>query len=247
MRRFKTFLPVLFLLIVAAASAQTKMTSPFNKIIVSPYIQVTLVQGDEESVTVNEIHVDKNKLHIEVSDKALRVYLEGAKDFPAKNEKDYSNGYKETHPLYKNTSVVVTITYKNLEALSLRGKEDQLCKSPINGDKFILKIYGESNVTFNEMNLRQLNATLYGESLLEIKAGSVKDQKYTCYGESKVNSLAIDGSTSRVTSYGRADFKINVSDRIKVTSYGEAQLHYKGNPAIEKGLHFGDMVINKLD
>jgi hypothetical protein len=82
---------------------------------------------------------------------------------------------------------------------------------------------------------------------LEIKAGSVTDQRYTCYGESKVNSLAIDGSTSRITAYGRADLKVNVSDRIKVTSYGEAQLNYKGNPAIEKGMHFGDMVINKLD
>ena len=246
MRRFKTLLPVLFSLIAVAASAQTKMTSPFNKIIVSPYIQVTLVQGDQESVTVNDIHVETGKLHIEVNDKTLRIYLEGAKDFPH-NEKDYSNGYKETHSLYRNTSVVATITYKTLKALSLRGEEDQLCKSPIEGDKFILKIYGESNVTFNEMNLEQLSATLYGESTLEIKAGTVKDQKYTCYGESKVNSLAINNSTSRVTAYGRADFKLNVADRIKITSYGEAQLHYKGNPAIDRGLHFGDMVIDKMD
>src|SRR6478735_1432555 len=191
MRRFKTLLPVLFPLIVVAASAQIKMTSSFNKIIVSPYIQVTLVQGDQESVTVNEIRVDTGKLHIEVNDKTLRIYLEGAKDFP-KNEKDYSNGYKETHPLYRNTSVVATITYKTLEALSFRGEEDQLCKSPIDGNKFVLKIYGESNITFNEMNLEQLSATLYGEGTLEIKAGSVKDQKYTCYGESKINTLAIN-------------------------------------------------------
>src|SRR6478736_6708452 len=246
MRRFKSFLPVLFLLIAGAAAAQTKMTSSFNKIIVSPYIQVTLVQGDQESVTVNDIHVDTGKLHIEVNDKTLRIYLEGAKDFP-KNEKDYSNGYKETHPLYRNTSVVATITYKTLEALSLRGEEDQLCKSPINGDKFTLKVYGESNISFNEMNLQQFSATLYGESTLEIKAGSIKDQKYTCYGEGRINSLAIEGSTSHITAYGTADFKLNVSDRIKITAYGDAELHYKGNPEINKGLHFGDMVIDKMD
>ena len=246
MQRFKIFFPVLLLLIGLTASAQTKKTSPFDKVIVSPYIKVTLVQGDEESVTVNELHVDSGKLHIEVSDHTLRIYLEGAKDLP-KYEKDYSNGYKETHSLYKNTSVVATITYKKLEALSLRGEEDQLCKSPINGGKFILKIYGESNVTFNEMNLDKLAATLYGESTLEIKAGTVKDQKYTCYGEGKINSLAIDGSTSRVTAFGRANFKLNVTDRIKITSYGEAELYYKGNPYIEKGLNFGDMVINKMD
>jgi hypothetical protein len=246
MQRLKILLPVLSLLIVAAVCAQTKMTSPFRKIIVSPYIQVTLVQGDKESVTINEIRVDSGKLHIEVNDRTLRIYLEGAKDLPG-NEKNYSNGYKETHPLYKNTSVVATITYKGLETLSFRGEEDQLCKSPINADKLNLKIYGETNVTFNEVHLKQLTATLYGEGSLEIKAGSVTDQKYTSYGESKVNTLAVNGSTGRVTAYGRADFKLNVDDWIKITSFGEAQLHYKGDPAIEKWLHFGDVVINKID
>ena len=246
MQRFKISFSVLLLLLATASFAQTKSTASFSKIIVSPYIQVTLVQGDEESVTVNELYVDSSKLHIEVDDNTLRIYLEGAKDFPG-NEKDYSNGYKETHSLYKNTSVVATITYKTLEALSLRGEEDQLCKSPINTNKFTLKIYGESNVIFNEMNLQQLSATLYGEGTLEIKAGAIREQDYTCYGESKINSLAITGITGRVTAYGTADFKLNVSDRIKITAFGDAELHYKGNPDIDKGLHFGDMVIDKMD
>ena len=222
------------------------MTSPFSKVIVSPYIKVTLVKGDEESVKVNEIYVDPGKLHIEVNDKTLRIYLDGAKDIP-KNEKDYSNGYKETYPLYEKTSVVATITYKTLRAVSFRGEEDHLCKSRIDGDKFNLKIYGESNVIFNEMNLQQLSATLYGEGMLEIKAGSVKDQKYTCYGESKVNALAFSSSTGHITAYGNADLKLNVKDRIKITSFGEAELHYKGDPVIDRGLHFGDMVIDKMD
>jgi hypothetical protein len=246
MQRLKIFFSGVFLLIVLSASAQTKMTAPFSKIIVSPYIKVTLVNGDEESVTVNEIHVDPGKLHIEVNDKTLRIYLDGAKDLP-KNEKDYSNGYKETYPLYEKTSVVATITYKTLRAVSFRGEEDHLCKSAINADRFNLKIYGESNVTFNEMNLQQLSATLYGEGSLEIKAGSVKDQKYTCYGECKVNTLAISSSTGRITAYGKADLKLNVEDRIKITSFGEAELYYKGDPIIDRGLHFGDVVINKMD
>jgi hypothetical protein len=142
---------------------------------------------------------------------------------------------------------VATVTYKTLDALSVRGEEEQFCKSPINGDEFTLKIYGESNVTFNEMNLQQLSATLYGEGKLEIKTGSIKDQKYVCYGEGKINSLAIAGSTGHVTAYGEADFKLNVADRIKITAFGDAQLHYKGNPEIDKGLHFGDMLIDKID
>src|SRR5215831_21420077 len=99
MQTFKIFFSALLVLTAATATAQTKIVDHFSKVIVSPYIQVTFVQGDQESVTINDIEVDTSKLHVEVNDNTLRIYLEGAKDFP-KNEKDYSNGYKETYPLY---------------------------------------------------------------------------------------------------------------------------------------------------
>lgn len=241
---FFTFLAIF---IAIGISAQTSKTvDHFSKAIISPYIQVTFVEGNEESVTINNITVDNSKLHIEVADKTLRLYLDGAKDIP-KDEKDYSNGNKEKHTRYKGTVVNAIVTYKTLTDLSIRGEEIQLCKSPITCDKFTLTVYGESKVTFNELNLKELHSTLYGESTLEIKAGSVKAQKYVCYGESNINSLAITGNTSHITAYGDADFKINVSDKIRITAYGDARLHYKGNPEISKGLHFGDMVIDRID
>jgi hypothetical protein len=237
---------MLLLLSGITATAQTKMVDHFTKVIVSPYIQATFVEGDEESVTIENIKVDENKLHLEVNNQTLRIYLEGAKDFP-KYEKDHSNGYDESHPLYQNTSVAVTVTYKKLTDLSLRGEETQLCKSPIDAVKFTLKIYGESDVTFNELNAGELETTVYGEASLNIKAGSVTEQKYTCYGEGRINSLSIKGNTSRIIAYGDADLMLNVSDRIRITAYGDAKLHYKGNPEIVKGIHFGDMLIDKMD
>lgn len=246
MRTCKSFFAILLLLTGVAATAQTKMVDHFTKVIVSPYIQVTFVEGDEERVTINNITVDESKLHIEVNDKTLRVYLEGAKDTP-KYEKDYSNGHEASHPLYQNTTVVATITYKTLTDLSLRGEERQLCKSAIDVAKFTLRIYGEAEVTFNELNAQQLETTIYGEAKLNLKAGVVKEQKYTCYGEAQINSLSITGSSSRIITYGNADLKLNVSDRIRITAFGDARLHYKGNPEIVKGIHFGDMFIDKMD
>ena len=246
MQIFRTILSAVFLLLAIAVTAQTKIVNHFTKVIVSPYIQVTFVQGDEESVTINDIKVDQNKFHIEVNDKTLRIWLEGAKDIP-KNEKDYSDDHVEMHELYNNTSVVATVTYKTLDALSVRGEEEHLCENAIIGNDFTLKIYGESEVTFNELNLQELQATLYGEGSLKIKSGSVKEQDYTCYGEGRINTLAISGNTSHITAYGDAEVKINVSDRIKITSFGDAQVHYKGNPEVVKGLHIGDLIVDRMD
>jgi hypothetical protein len=88
---------------------------------------------------------------------------------------------------------------------------------------------------------------LYGESTLEIKAGAINEQHYTSYGDSKINSLAVKGRVGIITAYGEGDFSMNASGKIKVTAFGEAKLHYKGNPEISKGLRFGEVEINRLD
>ena len=75
----------------------------------------------------------------------------------------------------------------------------------------------------------------------------MKEQNYTIYGEGRINSLAITGNTSHITAYGDADVKINVSDRIKITSFGDARLHYKGDPEVVKGLHIGDLLVDRMN
>lgn len=226
--------------------AQTTTVRHFDKVIVSPYIQVTFVEGNEESVAVEKCSVPVEKLNIEVKSGTLRIYLDGAKEID-KGERTHDNGYKHRTSLYHGTVVTATVTYKTLDELSIRGEETQVCQSALKGNKFRLKVYGESNVYLNEVDLGQLHATMYGESLLEIKSGSVADQKYTVYGDSKINALNINGMTSHITAYGEADFQLNVSDEIKMTSFGEASLAYKGNPRINKWLHFGEMQVHKLD
>ena len=121
---------------------QTQFVTEFEKIIVSPYIQVVFVEGDKESVEIEQCSVDKSKLHIDVSNKTLWIYLEGAKDFP-KGEVINTDGDTEKYPVYRGTVVKAIITYKVLNDLSIRGEELQLIKSPIAADKFYLKIYGE--------------------------------------------------------------------------------------------------------
>ncbi|MGC4035882.1 MAG: head GIN domain-containing protein [Chitinophagaceae bacterium] len=247
MSNIKSILAIFLAITTVGVSAQTTTAvHHFDKVIVSQYVSVTFVEGNEEAVTVEKCSVPMEKLNIEVNHGTLRIYLEGAKDLD-KGETTYQDGYKHRNSLYHGTVVTATITYKTLDELSIRGEEKQLCQSPLKGKKFRLKIYGESDVKLNEVDLGELHATLYGESTLEIKAGSVGDQKYTVYGESKINALGIQGATSRITAYGEAEFKMNVSDEIKMTAFGEASLAYKGNPRISKWFHFGEMQISKID
>lgn len=247
MTRIINLMIAITLLIIETTFAQNgQSVEQFDKVIVSPHIQVTLVESNEETVTVESISVAEEKLHIEVDGKTLRIYLEDAKEV-TKSEKVMENGREVKRPIYKGTIVVATVSYKKLEELSVRGEETLVCKSPLVGDEFKLIIYGESQVFLNEVTLKELNTTIYGESELEIKSGSIDDQRFIAYGEAKINALKIKNEKTKITAYGEAEFKINASKRIKITSYGEASLEYKGKADIKKGLNIGGVKISKID
>lgn len=236
---------VLLLFNVGSSKAQNELieVESFDKIIVSPHIQVTFRQGNETSVVIEELLVDRNKLNINVKGKTLQLYLEGAQTV-TKHEKADDN---RKRPIYKGTIAKAIVTYKNIEKLSLRGEEKFVCKSPLEMEKLNLVIYGESKVYLNEVNLGRLHVTIYGESYLEIKKGRIEDQKITAYGESKIEATNVENQNTRITAYGEGVFRFNILKKLKVTSYGEATIEYTGNPVVKKGLMFGAASIENIN
>lgn len=218
----------------------------FDKVIVSPHISVTFVQGTSEAVMVHTSTEPMEKLHIEVVGSTLRLYLDGAK-MTTKHERVKNDEWKGKKAIYKGTVVTATVTYKKLEELSLRGEEQFLCESPIDQSEFRLKLYGESEVHFNDVNLERFNTTIYGESYLELKGGVIGKQKITAYGETKVNTLEVDTHHTKITAYGEGSYRIAVRDRLKVTAFGEATIAYQGSPEVNKGIVIGEAIIQKIN
>ncbi len=243
----KNLITLFFLMACAGIWAQGKTidVKQFNKIVVSPHIQAIFVRGDNEQIQIESNTISNDKVNVEVSGKTLRIYLDGAKEV-TKNEKVNKDGYKRSKSIYNGTVLIVTITYKNLKELSLRGEENFICESPLTGNQFKLKIYGESQVYLNEVNLDELHATIYGESYLEIKKGNINSQKLTAYGETKINTLGASNKFTKIIAYGEGSYRVNVSDRLKVTAYGEATVAYKGNPEIDKGIVIGEATIRRI-
>ncbi len=227
--------------------AQTKQTvESFNKVIISPHIETTFVQGDEESVTILNSTESEDKINIEVNNKTLQVYLDDAKK-TTKSETITKDGMKMKVPIYKGKVLTIVVAYKNIDELSLRGEQRTLCKDVIDVEKFILNIYGESQVTFNEVLFETFNVDIYGESDLLIKKGTIAKQNITAYGAGTINLVEVNNKASKLKAYGEAVFTIQASEYIKFTAYGEARLRYKGNAELSKGLSFGDSEITRID
>ncbi|WP_422107634.1 head GIN domain-containing protein [Winogradskyella sp.] len=227
--------------------AQTKeLVKSFNKVIISPHIETTFVQGNEDSVTILENTLSDDEVNIEVNGGTLHVYLDDAKT-TTKHKKVVKNGMKMKVPVYKGKVLTILVTYKHIDKLSLRGEENTVCESRIDVEHFKLKMYGDGEVTFNEVNFQEFDVDIFGEGLLVIKTGKTGHQHITSYGASEVNLLEVNNKTSKLKAYGEAEFRVNASDRIKFTAYGEAELYYKGTAEVNQGLSFGETQINRID
>lgn len=223
----------------------TISVEPFTKVIISPHIEVNLQEGDQENVVLENTEIPREKINIEVVNGTLRIYLDGAKMY-TKSKKVKGEEWSGREDIYNGTMVTASITYKNLEKLSVRGEETIRCSSRIAQKDLELTIYGESKVYLNEVSLQQFTVAIYGESYLEVQSGAVNHQKYKAYGESEVNTLKMDNSSTKITAYGESEFKVNVSDKLKVTCYGEAEIEYQGNAEVDTGIVIGEASIRKI-
>lgn len=238
----------LFLFVAHNITAQEtiNITNNFDKIIVSPHIEAVFVKGNKPSVVIENISVPREKFKYEINNETLQVYLEGAKTY-TKNKNIVVNNRKRKVPLYKNKVVTVTITYTDVEIFSVRGEEKITFETPIKQEQCKLRIYGQSEVTINNIEVEKLNVTIYGESFLKINKGNVNKQKLTAYGASKIMANKVNSIETKITAYGDGKFQLNASKKIKVTSYGEATITYRGKANLKKGIIIGESKIIKID
>ncbi|OMP30914.1 head GIN domain-containing protein [Mangrovimonas sp. DI 80] len=250
MKRIK--LPFTFLCIIVLSAVQlgfgqanTFEVSSFDKVIVSPHIEVIFRSGEKESVVVEMLGEPIEKLNVEVKNKTLQLYLDGAQ-FVTTHDKNTVTGYGSV-PLYDGTIVKAVVTYKDADKFSLRGEERFLFEDIVQMSKLTMNIYGESQVYMNEVILKDLKVTIYGESFLRIDKGSIENQKFTAYGEATVNTIDVNNNSTKITAYGDGTFQCNVSGRLKVVAYGEPVITYKGDPVLDSGLKIGEVSLVKVE
>ncbi|CAN5171688.1 hypothetical protein BH23BAC1_BH23BAC1_38760 [soil metagenome] len=211
----------------------------FDKVVVSPHVQVILQEGETESVTIENHGVDEEKINVRVDGKTLSIYLDQAKVY-TRSYKTYENGRKRKNPIYRGTLVTAHITYKDLKKLEVRGEETANCISPIIADAFTLILYGESRVTLTSVESERMKILMFGENELEIQEGSINRQKINSYGENKLKAAGVNSRITKINTFGESKFKLNVLDNLRVTAFGESDINYTGDAYLNKGIVIGE-------
>ncbi len=238
--KFAAFLALLLSLHIAL-DGQVIDVKPFDKIMVSHRINLHLEKGDQESVRFEFVNIDPNDLRYEVSNRRLQIYLDGAK---LNEPSERFDGYRKS--IYSGGQVHAYVTYRDLEKLVVRGEEKITCISPIESEKFTLRLYGESDVDLAALHAGYFRAAMYGENELDIGDGQVETQRFSLYGENAIRAREVNCHDTRTTSFGENDLVIN-SDNLSVTAFGETEISYAGRMHINRKIILGESAIRSLD
>lgn len=233
---------------VIQAQTNTQTLKSFDKIVVSPKIELELVSGEEETIRLDCRNIDEHKVNVVVKGKTLRLYLDDAK-YIVKNGRRFryenQKGWQDKRMYKDDVRVKAYVTFKTLKRLQVRGSEDIEISSAINNDRFKLKLYGENVIRMAELNTDKFKAVMIGENKLDIRKGKAKKQKYKSIGENWVRADGLDSDLAKASMIGEGMVKLKVDSQLRVSTIGESQVVFNGNPVVKRGLIIGKAEIRK--
>lgn len=220
---------------VSFLQAQTleRKTGSFTRLIVSPHINLVLIQGTEESVTIKYEGVSESDININHHRNTLRIFLDGAR-FTEKRKRVQRDGETYKEDVYRHAVITAYVTYRDLSKLVIRGNQEVDIQGAITGKKFKLAAYGETEITLATLTVDKFKAALYGQHNIKIKAGQVESQKYKLFGENKIDAQALQSNDIASTTYGESRLRFNGNDRLKLVTIGESNVMVKGNMDIRR-------------
>jgi hypothetical protein len=231
------------------ASAQEEVlrkVPSFDKISVSPKINLVLEKGEKESVRIKYSNIQPGKIYVEVVGNKLRIYLEDARLVDKRERRDSESGSSRVS-VYHDASVTAYVTYRFLNALEMRGEETLTCDSEIEADKFKLKVYGEAEVNLASLKAHKFKASLYGVNNIKIKSGESAHQVYRLFGENKIDTRGLESTTATARVYGEGRLKMKATDEVRINAFGEPDIYISGNPHISRGIIIGKSHIDLTD
>ncbi|QHT70643.1 DUF2807 domain-containing protein [Rhodocytophaga rosea] len=231
---------------MSKAQTLTKSLPAFEKVIVSPLINLVLEQGEQESIRLEYEGVAEDKINYNVEGKTLKLYLDGAK-LRVKNQRYDKDGWTYNKADYENVHITAYVTYRKLEVLQVRGEETTICKSALIQPAFKLKVFGESKVTLIALETNRLKVSLYGQNQIKIQSGSSDHQRYWVYGENKIDSEKLVGKKTTTTSFGESTLYVHASQQLLVTALGESDIVHRGGAQVSRKIVLGSNTIRGIE
>jgi hypothetical protein len=198
---------------------QTLAPGPFDRVSISGNARVELTQGPRDEITV----VGDDNIRAKVR---LRVSSSGRLDITTEDDWKFWN----------REAVLLKLQMREITRLTISGASDITARGPIRAENLRVDISGKGEVSFAQLNARQLRFNISGAGEGEIGGGAVEEFHLAVAGKGKVaaDKMKATQATVSISGVGQAD--VWVTDDLRVAVSGVGTVNYWGSPKLRQDI-----------
>jgi hypothetical protein len=208
--------------------SESREVSDFEKIILNGMGNITLTQGETESLKIEAEDNILSEIESDVSGSTLTLGF---------TESSWRKNIIPTEP------VNYTLTVKDLSAITVNGAF-YLKMEELETSEFKLTINGAGSFDFGAINGDQFKVQLNGSANVAT-AGEVTEQIITFDGAGTYDGGDLETSITEVSFNGLGNATVWVKDTLDITINGGGNLDYYGSPSVVQDIN-GAGEINNL-
>lgn len=205
-------------------TTEARVVEPFRRLDVTGYAEVTLVQGNEESVTVEVAARGQPRVRARVEDGTLMIASGDARRWW--NSLFGGSRGKATPRL--------TVTFKTLDAIALAGAV-KLTAARLDTQQLRIAASGGSSVRIDDLQARNLRLSGAG-ALKATLAGRVVDQEISISGAGEVRADRLVSDSASVSVSGAGSIVVNAQKTLKASISGAGSVEYYGDPQVKQSV-----------
>lgn len=201
-----------------------RTTQDYDGVSVGGSFDVILVKGKEGNITIEGEENIIPYIETEVSGNTLKVKYE--KNINIKTTK----------------RLTVTITYEDIDMVSLGGSGNISGKGIIKAKDLKVSLGGSGNIIL-EIDANEVSSNIGGSGNIKL-AGNSNEMTSSIAGSGSIKAYDLTTDTLIATIAGSGSIRTTVNNKIKAKVVGSGSIYYKGNPKHidTKSVGSGDVV-----
>jgi len=196
---------------------ETRQVSGFDRVVLTDFGELTIQQGEVESLTIEASPELLEKIRSDVEGNTLTIGF--------RSWLDRILSPFEHHVRY-------TLQLKNLSALKITGAVQTRAGS-LRAGELVIEVSGSSDLRIDQLTAEALNVTISGSGDFHI-AGKVQSQALRISGSARIEAPDLESqrTTIHISGSGHATLWVNESLDVRVSGAGTVE--YKGAPSVNQ-------------
>lgn len=200
---------------MAQQKTEDRHLSGFHAIDVGGPYDVTLTQGNTESVRVEAPEDVIGHVTTEVEDGVLKIY-------------DKRHNFHWSDMFGHHKKILVYVTIKDVNSIVVSGSGDVTFRNGLHADKMNLHVSGSGDVD-GELEVKNLETSISGSGDVKL-TGHAETSAVRVSGSGDYSARGLITTNTDVHVSGSGDAKIYASNKVDASVSGSGDISYSGHP-----------------